>query len=72
MGTVQTNVLGLVLSQITPGMTSSQRASVLVESLRDSGFDLRTQPSLEEVKRLLTRVLRAGKADRQCDAPLAL
>jgi hypothetical protein len=72
MGTVQTNVLGLVLSQITPGMTPSERASVLVESLRNSGVNLRTQPSLEEVKRLLIRVLRAGKAAMKCDTPLAL
>jgi hypothetical protein len=51
-------VLDMVLSQISPCTTSTERARVLVESLRHAGVDLRTQPSLEEMKQLLTKVLR--------------
>ena len=72
MGLAQLDVLDLAISQITPDMTSSERATVLVESLRNSGVDLRTQPSLEDMKRMLTKVLRVGKADVKCSPPLAL
>jgi len=53
------NALSLTLSKITPDMTASQRATVLVTSLRYCGVDLRKHPPLEEVKQLLTKVLRA-------------
>jgi hypothetical protein len=52
------DVLEAVYPKITPSMTSSERADLLVEALLYSGADLRTQPALEEMKRLFIKVMR--------------
>ncbi len=52
-------------------MTSAERARLLSEALLDSGIDWRHEPLLEEVKQLLTAVMRADRSDLQRPAPLA-
>ncbi len=67
------DILGAVLPRITPAMTSSERADLVVKALLHSGADLRKQPALEEMKRLFTKVMRFGRhASINGKSPLAI
>ena len=57
------DILEAVFPKITPSMTYSERADLLVEALLYSGADLRTQPALEEMKRLFIKVMRFRKSE---------
>ena len=57
------NVLEAVYSKVTPSMTTAERAALLVDALLYSGADLRTQPALEEMKRLFIKVMRFRRSE---------
>jgi hypothetical protein len=72
MGQPHQAALDAVLSRMTPGMTSAERARLLSDALLDSGVDWRHEPPLEEVKQLFAAVMRADQNDLNRPAPLAL
>jgi hypothetical protein len=73
MRSAEPDVLAAVFPKIIPSMTSSQRAGLLVQSLLQNGADLRTQPALEEMKSLFTKVMRFRKCEtRSNNSPQAI